>query len=305
MRLLSSEGELVVGRCKATNLCPYCQRLYVAETVEMLVLDAVEFEAPTVWVVLTAREHLTRAQLSEQLRHLRRAARRRWPGIRWFVEVEFQRRGALHANLLVKGVDGCEAAELLRVLTAEWCKRVDALPVGQWAEAVGAAEVIAKYLGKMLGHGLKAEQAPPLGWRGHRTSHSREYFALGTTAMRQRAKESLQRRRALERAVASGLNAHDAELGVVESMRVAASSTWVLANVRGVRLSKARAPEREAHWELYRAIKEDRLVRDVVALGWRQWTGWDAADSLAEYRYRRASDEWEAARPVSELATLF
>src|SRR3954447_23744120 len=41
MRLLNlSTGELRRGRCKATNLCRYCQRLYVVETVEMLALDA-------------------------------------------------------------------------------------------------------------------------------------------------------------------------------------------------------------------------------------------------------------------------
>ncbi len=33
--------------------------MYVVETVEMLSLDAMEY-APTIWVVLTAREHLTR-----------------------------------------------------------------------------------------------------------------------------------------------------------------------------------------------------------------------------------------------------
>src|SRR3954464_14658481 len=55
MRLLNTTtGELLVGRCKATNLCRYCQRLYVVETVEMLTLDAVEY-APTLWTVLTAR----------------------------------------------------------------------------------------------------------------------------------------------------------------------------------------------------------------------------------------------------------
>src|SRR5579884_3068568 len=58
-----ARGEVsgyVAGRCGATNKCPYCQRLYVVETVEMLTLDAME-HAPSLWLVLTAREHLTRA----------------------------------------------------------------------------------------------------------------------------------------------------------------------------------------------------------------------------------------------------
>jgi hypothetical protein len=53
-------GELRPGRCRATNLCSYCQTLYVVETVEMLTLDALRC-APTLWLVLTAREHLTGA----------------------------------------------------------------------------------------------------------------------------------------------------------------------------------------------------------------------------------------------------
>src|SRR5262245_55329906 len=97
--LNAATGELVRGRGRATNLCTYCQALYVLETVEMLTLDAME-HAPSVWVVLTAREHLTRADTHAHLRQLRRAARARWAACEWFVEVEFQRRGALHLNLL-------------------------------------------------------------------------------------------------------------------------------------------------------------------------------------------------------------
>lgn len=93
--LRSSQGELVVGRCRATNLCPYCARLYTRETVEMLILDAMEW-APSLWIVLTAREHLTRAECRRHLRQVLLASRRRWPDIQWFTQVEFQRRGALH-----------------------------------------------------------------------------------------------------------------------------------------------------------------------------------------------------------------
>src|SRR3954451_9806998 len=79
LRLLNrTTGELVPGRCRATNLCRYCQRLYVVETVEMLTLDALE-HAPALWVVLTAREHLTRAECRRHLELLRRDARERWP----------------------------------------------------------------------------------------------------------------------------------------------------------------------------------------------------------------------------------
>jgi hypothetical protein len=168
----------------------------VVETVEMLTLDALEY-APTLWVVLTAREHLTRTECRDHLRQLRKAARRRWPGVEWFVQVEFQRRGALHLNLLVKGVPVEDVDELRQVLVERWCARVDALPVGQWAGAVEDGQGVVRYLAKMLAHGLKVEQRPPMGWRGHRTSQTRGYLVRSASVMRQEARRSLRLKRLL------------------------------------------------------------------------------------------------------------
>jgi hypothetical protein len=196
--LRHSTGELLRGRCRATNLCRYCQTLYVVETVEMLTLDAVE-HAPTLWIVLTAREHLTRSDCRRHLRQLLQAARRRWPDVEWFVQVEFQRRGALHLNLLVKGVPVVDVDELHRVLVERWCARVDALPVGQWSGAIADGAGVVKYLAKMLAHGLKVEQRPPLGWRGHRTSQTRGYLVRPASVMREEARESLRLKRKLWR----------------------------------------------------------------------------------------------------------
>ncbi len=192
-------GEIVAGRCRATNLCRYCQALYVVETVEMLTLDAIEY-APTLWVVLTAREHLTRAECRDHLRQLRKALRRRWPGIEWFVQVEFQRRGALHLNLLIKGVPVELVDELHALVVSRWCERVDALPVGQWAGVIEDGVGAVRYVSKMLAHGLKAEQAPPVGWRGHRTSQTRGYLVRPASVMRDEARASLRAKRRLWRA---------------------------------------------------------------------------------------------------------
>jgi hypothetical protein len=200
LRLLNeTTGELVQGRCKCTNLCRYCQRLYVVETVEMLTLDALE-HAPTLWLVLTAREHLTREACTDHLRQLRRALRKRWPAVEWFVQVEFQRRGALHLNLLVKGVPVGEVEALRDAAVALWCSRVDARPVGQWAGVVEDAGGAISYLSKMLAHGLKAEQAPPLGWRGHRTSQTGGYLVRSAAVMRDEAREALRVKRRLWKA---------------------------------------------------------------------------------------------------------
>ena len=192
-------GERVPGRCRATNLCRYCQALYVVETVEMLTLDAMEY-APTLWVVLTAREHLTRAECRDHLRQLRKTLRRRWPEIEWFVQVEFQRRGALHLNLLIKGVPVELVDELQALVVSRWCERVDALPIGQWAGAIEDGVGAVRYVSKMLAHGLKAEQAPPVGWRGHRTSQTRGYLVRPASVMRNEARASLRAKRRLWRA---------------------------------------------------------------------------------------------------------
>jgi len=213
MRLLNkATGELLPGRCKSTNLCRYCQRLYVVETVEMLTLDAVEY-APTLWSVLTAREHLTRADLTKQLRDLRRVVRARWAASEWFVQVEFQRRGALHANLLHKGVAVEHQEELHDVISSRWCSRVDALPQGQWSGRVEDGVGVVRYLSKMLAHGLKAEQAPPIGWRGHRTSQTRGYLVRPASVMREEARRSLR----VKRRIHAGTDAATAELEVAAS----------------------------------------------------------------------------------------
>lgn len=201
LRLVNvATGELHRGRCRATNLCEYCRTLYVVETVEMLTLDAIEY-APTLWCVLTARNHLTRAGCTDHLRQLRRSVRKRWPGCEWFVQVEFQRRGALHLNLLLKGVPEGDLEELREHVTTFWCGRpgIDALPVGQWFGIVQDGVGVVRYISKMLAHGLKAEQAPPIGWRGHRTSQTRGYLVRPASQLRLEARQALRVKRALFR----------------------------------------------------------------------------------------------------------
>src|SRR4051794_31998284 len=176
----------------------------------MLTLDAME-HAPTLWGVLTAREHLTRAECTDHLRQLRKRLRRRWPAVEWFVQVEFQRRGALHLNLLFKGVPVDELDELRQEAVDVWCARVDALPVGQWFGAIADGVGVVRYISKMLAHGLKAEQAPPIGWRGHRTSQTRGYLVRPASVMRQEAREALAFKRALWRAQRGGCPGPPAE----------------------------------------------------------------------------------------------
>jgi hypothetical protein len=194
LRLVNkTTGELVRGRCRATNLCDYCARLFAVETSEMLLLDAVE-DAPTLLVVLTARELLERSACRRHLTQLRKCLRARWPDIRWACLVEFQRRGALHLNLLVKGVPQNEADELRTITCGRWCERVDAEPVGQFVGPVTDAGGAVRYVSR---HFMKPGQAPPIGWRGHRYSATRDYLVRPASVMRVEARRSLRLKRLL------------------------------------------------------------------------------------------------------------
>lgn len=216
------EGRVswVRGRCKATNLCDYCARASAVETSEMLWLDACAF-APGYLVVLTAREFLERAECRRHLDHLRRSLKKRWPAIEWAVLVEFQRRGALHLNLLLKGIpEGAEDA-VHDVVAPFWCARVDAEPWAQSVTSVYDGGGVIRYLAH---HFNKPSQAPPRGWRGHRFSCTRGYLARPAGVMREEARRSL-RMRAIARQVPMEL--------VELAAQIAEETVWELWEVRG------------------------------------------------------------------------
>lgn len=207
MRLLHvPSGALVRGRCRATNLCAYCRTLGVLETVRMWTLDALEY-APTLYVVLTSPRHLTRDECRDHLRQLRKAAKRSWPDAEWCVSVEFQKKGRLHLNLLVKGVPASDASAFRSVVVdGVWCARTDARPVAQFCEVIADGVGVVRYLQKTMAHGLKVEQAPPMGWRGHRTSQTRGYLVRPASVMRAEARRAL----AIDREVWKGSNLDEA-----------------------------------------------------------------------------------------------
>jgi hypothetical protein len=221
-RLLSSQGEVVPGRCRATNLCAYCAMMFAVETSEMLALDAAE-HAPALYAVLTARELLDRRDCRYHLTQLRRSLRRRWPAIEWACLVEFQRRGALHLNLLIKGVPPADARELHDHMARVWCHRVDAAPRAQFVGEISDAGGLVRYVSQ---HFMKPSQAPPLGWRGHRYSSTRGYLVRPASVMREEARTALRGKRAIRAAIRAGHTGHDAELVAHQALELAARTTW-------------------------------------------------------------------------------
>lgn len=193
------------GRCKATNKCDYCARMFARETCKMLELDACEW-APNIYVVLTSREQLTRADCRRHLEHLRKSLRRRWPVLEWAVIVEFTTgKGRLsgglrrlHLNLLVKGVPAEEFDDFGEWLRILWTNRVDAEERYQFVGNVYEGPGLVRYLSL---HFLKPGQAPPKGWSAHRFSTSRGYLVRDAPTMRKEARHALAVSFALKRGV--------------------------------------------------------------------------------------------------------
>jgi hypothetical protein len=157
----------------------------------MLLLDAME-DAPVLYAVLTAAEHLHHSDLRKHLTKLRRSLKRRWPDVRWAVIREYQRRGALHVNLMVKGVPKEDRDDFHAAWTSLWCSRVDAQEVAQYTGVIGDEIALTKYITL---HFMKESQAPGIGWKGHRYSATLDYLVRPASVMREEARGSLRRKR--------------------------------------------------------------------------------------------------------------
>lgn len=198
-------GELIRGRCRATNLCDYCAKLAAVETSQALALDAVDHFGPEVWACLTTRSAITSpAPFYRAREKVRRALRRRWPECEDATLVEFttgygSRSGGLrrpHWNLLLKGIPAAEVDAVREIVPRVWCNHVDALPGLQHVGPVREAGGLMRYLAL---HFMKESQAPPKGWKGHRFTSSRGYFPEGAPAARKRARDVLRLERELWR----------------------------------------------------------------------------------------------------------
>ena len=234
LRLVSSAGAVVPGRCRGTNLCDYCGILGGVEWSEMLALDALEGQAPTVYVCLTtSRSTLHAAEFHRARSELVAAIREEWAGAEYACLVEFTSgyaatsggRRRPHWNLLLKGVpDDPASLERLRALVLEhWCPATRSSPKGQKVTPVWAAEGLVRYLAL---HFLKESQKPPRGWTGHRVTASHGYFTRGRRGAREAAQASLKLKRELWRAEREGLEGAEALTVAELRLEQAAGVRW-------------------------------------------------------------------------------
>lgn len=224
-RLVADDGTRTRGLCGATNLCGWCSRVVALENAEVLSLDAVKGDAPTLLLVLTTRKHgpegLRASVRSREV--VARSLERRWPTVRWCSVLEFQtgegtRSGGLrrpHWNYVLKGVPAGDVEEVEDVAARVWCPRMDAEPQAQAARQLSEVGGLMRYLAL---HFHKPSQAPPAWFRGHRVTHSRAssrrpdgaYFAAGIAVAREEARMALRIRRHLHSAEAAGLVGEEA-----------------------------------------------------------------------------------------------
>lgn len=244
MRLLNeTTGELIEGRCKAANQCPYCRNMARLENTKLLGLDALDGNPPTVWLVLGTRTATMDSDVfDEGVRLAMRAIRRRWPAAEYVAMVEYTTgygpkaggRRRPHLNVALKNVPADAIEELRQVVVPVWCRHVDAAPHAQFAGEITDG---AGLFGYWADHFSKKGQEPPEGWRGHRLRMSRGYLSMPTPEARKRARAELARARHLWRAQAVlGLTGEAVADYADAQEKAAEEASWRLYDIEGVAL---------------------------------------------------------------------
>lgn len=274
LRLKSSRGEFVRGRCRGSKVCAYCGRLAAVENAEMVALDATS-DAPTLFCVLTTRDpNMDGAAVRAALQAATRSVRGRWPGFQYACFVEFTTglsvwsggRRRVHLNLLVKGVPPADADELRDRLLASWGKATgtDQLHVG----SIYAAEGLVRYVTNLALHVMKDGQKPPPSYRGHLVRWTRGYFADGATEAREQARYSLRVKRVVHRLGPEV----GPELVALELDQIAATG-WSLVEVRRLAGSPVIEPVGEVE-------SRGRQARDCAVRGNPRQGDWDQRQPL-------------------------
>jgi hypothetical protein len=242
-RLESTLGQLVPGRCRATNLCDYCAKLGAVENAEVLAQDALSNSSPLAWTVLGTRSTVaSMAAYKYARKHVRRAVTRRWPDAEVATLVEFttgygtraEGKRRPHWNDLWKGVPAEDWEELRDVAAAAWCVHVDAEPRAQHGGQVNEIGGLMRYLAL---HFQKENQQPPHGWRGHRFTTTRGYLAEPMEQARERARTALRYRRAVwkvEQSLGDVLSAEEIHDLAVAEVGALAELAWSLVRLQRV-----------------------------------------------------------------------
>lgn len=246
LRLESTLGDLVPGRCRATNLCAYCAMLAGVENTEVLWQDALNNSAPTFWTVLGTRTAtLDMATFRNARTLVIRAAKSVVPEAEAATLVEYttgygknaggERRP--HWNWTWKHVPTERQEQLHAAVVGAWVgnRDVDATwkahKFDRSARAIHEMGGLARYLADHL---VKESQRPPEGFRGHRFRTTRGYLAEPLPEARERARAALRLRREVWKAEQRGLTGDAALEAAERALYELGELSWELVRLVGI-----------------------------------------------------------------------
>ena len=178
------------------NSCPHCRRRNVQVTAAKMGLNQTLTDRPVTHAVLsTTRDWATPETLAAGWEEMSRLVRRdvcsnaRYAWFREWTEGKRDgvRRTHWHSTWALDDDD--QAAEVAAISNRVWKSRTNA-----WSEKahgwqrVYDAGGLTRYIAGLVGHHLKANQAPPPGWSGRRFGTSRGFYALDTRELDRQAK---------------------------------------------------------------------------------------------------------------------
>jgi hypothetical protein len=192
-------GEVVPIPC-GRNGCPYCRRRNVQVTAAKMAINAAESEHPPTYAVLsTTRDWVDEATLRYGWSDVARRVRKEVDpdaGYAWFREWTTGRNDGVrrthYHSIWDHLTDDDQAQHVARISLDVW----DRLTSAHSDKAHGWQRVwdtggLARYIAGLVGHHLKAGQAPPPGWTGRRYGTSRGYYATDSRELDKRAKAAV------------------------------------------------------------------------------------------------------------------
>lgn len=188
-------GEVVAIPC-GRNTCPYCRRRNVQVTAAKMALNQSLTDRPVSHAVLsTTRDWVDEATLREGWAQMARRVRRevcaeaRYAWFREWTEGKRDgiRRTHYHSTWALDSDEqgqavACISNEVWARLAGAWSKRAHGV------QRVWDSGGLARYVAGLVGHHLKANQAPPPGWSGRRYGVSRGFYATDSRELDRQAK---------------------------------------------------------------------------------------------------------------------
>jgi hypothetical protein len=192
-------GELLPIAC-GRNGCPWCRRRNVQVTAARMAINETAADRPVTHAVLsTTRDWIDDARLREGWAQFARRVRRevnaeaRYAWFREWTTGEAARsdgvRRTHYHSVWALGDD--EQAEAVATISNEVWGRIASATSERahgWQRVYDAGG-LARYIAGLVGHHLKAGQAPPPGWRGRRFGTSRGFYAIAVDELDRQARE--------------------------------------------------------------------------------------------------------------------